>query len=55
MTGSRWRDDGVQVIPGDQLDTNTAQTSGMERAAAINAARVGAQKIWAGTVKIAPH
>jgi uncharacterized RmlC-like cupin family protein len=54
MTGSRWRDDGVQVIPGDQLDTNTAQTSGMERAAAINAARVGAQKIWAGTVKIAP-
>jgi len=26
----------------------------MERAAAINAARVGAQKIWAGTVKIAP-
>jgi uncharacterized RmlC-like cupin family protein len=24
----------------------------MERAAAINAARVGAQKIWAGTVKI---
>ena len=26
----------------------------MERAAAINAARAGAQKIWAGTVKIAP-
>jgi uncharacterized RmlC-like cupin family protein len=54
MTGGRWRDDGVQVIPGDQLDLNTAQTPGMERAAAINAARVGAQKIWAGTVKIAP-
>jgi len=54
MTGGRWRDDGVQVIPGDQLDPNTAQTPGMERAAAINAARVGAQKIWAGTVKIAP-
>ena len=54
MTGDRWRDDGVQVIPGDQLDPNTAQTPGMERAAAINAARVGAQKIWAGTVKIAP-
>jgi uncharacterized RmlC-like cupin family protein len=54
MTGERWREDGVQVIRGDQLDPNTAQTPGMERAAAINAARVGAQKIWAGTVKIAP-
>ena len=54
MTGARWRDDGVQVIRGDQLDPNTAQTPGMERAAAINAARVGAQKIWAGTVTIAP-
>jgi uncharacterized RmlC-like cupin family protein len=54
MTGERWRHDGVQVIPGDRLDPNTAQTPGMERAAAINAARVGAQKIWAGTVKIAP-
>jgi uncharacterized RmlC-like cupin family protein len=54
MTGGRWRDNGVQVIRGDQLDTNTAQTPGMDRAAAINAARVGAQKIWAGTVTIAP-
>jgi uncharacterized RmlC-like cupin family protein len=54
MTEARWRHDGVQVIPGDQLDPNTAQTPGMERAAAINAARVGAQKIWAGTVRIAP-
>ena len=47
-----WRDDGVRVIPGDALDTNTAQTPGMDRAAAINFARVGAQKIWAGTVTI---
>ncbi|MBW4023657.1 MAG: cupin domain-containing protein [Proteobacteria bacterium] len=54
MTTGRWREDGVRVIPGDRLDANTAQTPGMERAAAINAARVGAQKIWAGTVKIAP-
>jgi uncharacterized RmlC-like cupin family protein len=54
MTGDRWRHDGVQVIAGDRLDSNTAQTPGMERAAAINAARTGAQKIWAGTVKIAP-
>lgn len=56
MTGAaRWRDDGVQVIPGTQLDPNTASTPGMERAAAITAARTGAQKIWAGTVTIAPH
>jgi uncharacterized RmlC-like cupin family protein len=47
-----WKNDGVRVIRGDQLDTNTPQTPGMNRAAAINAARVGAQKIWAGTVTI---
>ncbi len=47
-----WKLHGVKVIPGDQLDPNTAQTPGMNRAAAINAARVGAQKIWAGTVHI---
>ncbi len=47
-----WRHNGVRVIKADQLDPNTAQTPGMNRAAAINAARVGAQKIWAGTVSI---
>jgi uncharacterized RmlC-like cupin family protein len=47
-----WKLNGVRVIEGDQLDTNTAQTPGMNRAAAINLARVGAQKIWAGTVNI---
>jgi uncharacterized RmlC-like cupin family protein len=50
-----WKHDGVRVIRGDQLDPNTAQTPGMSRAAAINAARVGAQKIWAGTVTIHPN
>ena len=49
-----WKDDGVRVIPGDSLDTNTAQTPGMNRAAAINFARAGAQKLWAGTVHIHP-
>jgi uncharacterized RmlC-like cupin family protein len=43
------------VIPGDKLDPNTAQTPGMSRAAAVNFARVGAQKIWAGTVSIHPN
>jgi len=47
-----WRDNGVRVIPANSLDINTAQTPGMNRAAAINFARVGAQKIWAGTVTI---
>ena len=51
----KWKHDGVRVIPGNQLDPNTAQTPGMDRKAAINAARVGAQKIWAGTVAIHPN
>jgi uncharacterized RmlC-like cupin family protein len=49
---SDWKHDGVRVIPADGLDPNTASTPGMERAAAINFARVGAQKLWAGTVHI---
>ena len=48
----RWKHDGVSVIAHDQLDANTAQTPGMDRMAAITTARVGAQKIWAGTVHI---
>jgi uncharacterized RmlC-like cupin family protein len=46
----RWKHDGVRVVPGDGLDPNTPQTPGMDRKAAINYARVGAQKLWAGTV-----
>jgi uncharacterized RmlC-like cupin family protein len=48
----KWKHDGVQVIPAGSLDGNTPQTQGMDRKAAINLARVGAQKIWAGTVTI---
>ena len=51
----KWRTNGVRVIPGDRLDTNTPQTPGMSRAAAINYARAGAQKLWAGTVVIHPN
>jgi uncharacterized RmlC-like cupin family protein len=54
-TAPRWKHDGVRVIPGDRLDPNTTQTPGMFRQAAINHARVGAQKIWAGTVRIEPN
>ena len=42
-----WKHDGVRVIAAGQLDPNTAQTPGMDRKAAINFARVGAQKLWA--------
>jgi uncharacterized RmlC-like cupin family protein len=47
-----WKHTGVRVVHADQLDTNTPQTPGMNRAAAIDFARVGAQKLWAGTVHI---
>jgi uncharacterized RmlC-like cupin family protein len=50
-----WRQSGVRVIKADSLDENTLQTPGMKRAAAINFARVGAQRIWAGTVDVQPN
>ncbi len=49
-----WRENGVRVVRGDRLDPGTAQTPGMFRQAAIDQARVGAQKLWAGTVRIEP-
>jgi len=49
-----WREHGVRIVRGDALDTNTAQTPGMTRAAAINHATAGANKLWAGTVVIHP-
>jgi uncharacterized RmlC-like cupin family protein len=51
----KWKHDGVQVIPGGSLDGNTPQTPGMDRKAAINFARAGARKLWAGTVNISPN
>ena len=51
---SKWRHHGVRVVPSDQLDRNTPQTPGMDRAAAITHARMGAEKLWAGTVVIHP-
>ena len=50
-----WRDSGVRIVHSDELDANTAQTPGMTRAAAINFARAGANKLWAGTVSIHPN
>ncbi|PPJ55856.1 hypothetical protein CBER1_07427 [Cercospora berteroae] len=49
-----WKTSGVRVIPSDSLEPVGGQhtTPGMDRSAAINFARVGAQKLWAGTVHI---
>ena len=47
-----WRQHGVRVVKGSELDSTTAQTPGMNRAAAITYANAGAQKLWAGTVTI---
>ena len=49
-----WRTNGIRVIPGNCLEPSAATTPGMDRAVAIDKLRVGAQKIWAGTVHIHP-
>jgi uncharacterized RmlC-like cupin family protein len=54
-SGADWKLRGVRVVRGSELDPNVPQTQGMSRAAAINFARVGAEKIWAGTVHIHPN
>lgn len=54
QAGTDWRLSGIRVVHADELDVNTPQTPGMNRAAAINAARAGAERLWAGTVLIHP-
>ena len=51
-TEPKWKQDGVRVVHAGELDLNTPQTPGMNRAAAITYARAGASKLWAGTVVI---
>ncbi len=53
-TDTDWRLTGIRVVHADELDGNTPQTPGMNRAAAINAARAGAENLWAGTAQIHP-
>jgi len=50
----KWKYHGVRVVHSNELDINTPQTPGMNRAAAITHARAGAEKLWAGTVVIHP-
>jgi uncharacterized RmlC-like cupin family protein len=57
MTGStrRWRSNGVRIIRAGELSSNTPQTPGMQRRAAVTTEQTGATKLWAGTVTIAPN
>jgi uncharacterized RmlC-like cupin family protein len=50
-----WKTHGLRIIRSGELDANTPQTPGMTRAEAISRARVGAQKLWAGTVVVHPN
>lgn len=52
---SQWQEHGVRIVHSGQLDLNTPQTPGMTRAAAIDHATAGANKLWAGTVTIHPN
>src|SRR5260370_25019304 len=52
---TNWEHTGVRIVRAGDLDTNTPQTPGMTRAAAINHARAGANKLWAGTVVVQPN
>lgn len=49
-----WREHGIRIVRAGELDSNTPQTAGMSRAAAITHARTGASKLWAGTVVVQP-
>lgn len=50
-----WKTNGIRVVRAGELDSNTNQTPGMSRAAAITHARTGAEKLWAGTVVVEPN
>jgi uncharacterized RmlC-like cupin family protein len=51
---SDWKENGIRIVRAGELDSNTPQTPGMSRAAAITHARAGANKLWAGTVTVQP-
>jgi uncharacterized RmlC-like cupin family protein len=50
-----WKNHGLRIIRSGDLNTNTPPTPGMTRAEAVSRARVGAQKLWAGTVVVQPN
>ena len=50
-----WERHGIRIVRAGELDLNTPQTPGMNRAAAITHASAGASKLWAGTVIVHPN
>ena len=44
----------LRHIPADQLDSETAQSSGMRRFAAISNKQVGSEKLWMGQAHVEP-
>ena len=55
QTESDWKKNGVRIVRASEFDSNTPQTPGMTRAAAITHASAGAKKLWAGTVVVDPN
>jgi uncharacterized RmlC-like cupin family protein len=47
--------DGVRVIKPHQFDSNTPQTPGMQRVAAVSQQLTGSKGIWAGITTVSPH
>jgi uncharacterized RmlC-like cupin family protein len=50
-----WKSHGLRIDRSGELDSDTPQTPGRSRAKAISRARVGAQKLRAGTVVVHPN
>ena len=48
-----WAEHGVKIVHSDELDSNTPQTSGMTRAAAITHAGAGARLHLRSTLRAA--
>jgi uncharacterized RmlC-like cupin family protein len=47
IQSARWRTDGVRIIRPREFDSNTAQTPGLNRLAAVTTQKTGATKLWA--------
>jgi uncharacterized RmlC-like cupin family protein len=44
----------LRHVPAEDIDANTAQSSGMQRFAAISNAKVGSQRLWMGETHVRP-
>jgi uncharacterized RmlC-like cupin family protein len=44
----------LRHVPADEVSAETAQTSGMQRFAAISGATVGAERLWMGQTRVQP-